>query len=168
MRFFCLTSMVLGFAILLVTGGFAQSLGDVAREQQQKKPAKASNPTKIITNEDLPESSGTNSHSEKPQANSYVSPAANDVRSARQWKAAILQQENAIAAMQKNLDELKSSIHFVEANRYLKGVQYNQHQMQKQQEAEQMQKQLDQQKKRLEEMQEAARRAGLGSAVYDP
>jgi hypothetical protein len=31
-----------------------------------------------------------------------------------------------------------------------------------------MQKQLDTQKKKLEDMQEAARKAGFGSSVYDP
>jgi hypothetical protein len=168
MRFSCRANLVFGSVLLLVTAGFGQSLGEVAREQQQKKPATAAHTSKVITNEDLPENPETTSDSGKSQGNSYNPPASNDVRSAREWKAAILQQKNAIAAMQKNIDELKSSIHFVEANRYLKGVQYNQRQMQKQQEAEQMQKQVDQQKKRLEEMQEAARRAGLGNAVYDP
>jgi uncharacterized coiled-coil protein SlyX len=47
-------------------------------------------------------------------------------------------------------------------------VQYNQRQVQKQDEVQRMQKQLDEQKKKLEEMQESARKAGLGSSVYEP
>src|SRR5437868_4361734 len=60
------------------------------------------------------------------------------------------------------------SVHFVEANRYYNGVQYNQYQLKKQQEAQRMKKQLDGEKKTLGNMQESARKAGFGSAVYDP
>lgn len=151
---------------LLVADSFGQSLGDVAREQRDK--AKITNTTskKVITNEDIPE------HSDKSddpiRGEDYVPPPKNDQHSAAQWKAAILQQKNAIAALQKNVDQMKGSIHFIEGNRYRNGVQYNQRQMQKQQDVGQMQKQLDAMKRGLEEMQEGARRAGLGSAVYDP
>ena len=150
---------------LLVAGSFGQSLGDIAKEQREKQ-AKTPTPKKVITNEDIPEHSD---ESDDPiHGEAYVPPPTNDVHSAAQWKAAILRQKNAIAALQKNVDQLKGSIHFVEANRYRNGVQYNQRQIQKQQDVEQMQKQLDALKRGLEEMQEGARHAGLGSAVYDP
>ena len=71
-------------------------------------------------------------------------------------------------SMQNQIDKLNSSIHFVEANRYYNGVQYNERQAQKQEEVQRMQKQLDEQKKQLEDMQESARKAGLGSSVYEP
>jgi hypothetical protein len=150
---------------LLVAGSFGQSLGDIAKEQREKQ-AKTPTPKKVITNEDIPEHSD---ESDDPiYGEAYVPPPTNDVHSAAQWKAAILRQKSAIAALQKNVDQLKGSIHFVEANRYRNGVQYNQRQIQKQQDVEQMQKQLDALKRGLEEMQEGARHAGLGSAVYDP
>jgi len=47
-------------------------------------------------------------------------------------------------------------------------VQYNERQIQKQDEVKRMQTQLDDQKKQLEDMQESARKAGLGSSVYEP
>ena len=153
---------------LLVGSSFGQSLGDVAREQRDK--AKTVNSTssskKVITNEDIPEHSD---ESDDPiRSEDDGQPATKGQHSAAQWKAAILQQKNAIAALQKNVDQLKGSIHFIEANAFRNGVQYNQRQMHKQQDVEQMQKQLDGMKKGLEQMQEGARRAGFGNAVYDP
>jgi len=66
------------------------------------------------------------------------------------------------------VDKLNGSVHFVEANRYTNGVQYNQYQLKKQQEAQRLQKQLDGEKKQLADAQESARKAGFGTAVYDP
>lgn len=172
MRFRPLAGLILGIAVLPVPATLGQSLGDLAREQQQKKSKAGSAASKkVITNEDLPahtDADSDSSNSQETREDSYVPPATNDRRSAQQWKAAILQQKNAIAEMQRRVDDLTSSIHFVEANRYENGVRYNQHQLQKQQEVERMRKQLDVQKKRLDEMQEGARRAGFGSAIYDP
>ncbi len=153
---------------LLVADSFGQSLGEVAKERRDKAKITntASTSKKVITNEDIPEHSD---ESDDPiHGEDYVPPPTNDAHSAAQWKAAIVRQKNAIAALQKNVDQMKGSIHFVEGNRYRNGVQYNQKQMQKQQDVEQMQKQLDALKRGLEEMQEGARHAGLGSAVYDP
>ncbi len=159
------SKVAVAVACLLVGSSVGQSLGEVAREQRDK--AKVANASKkVITNEDIPEHSD---ESDDPiHGQDYVPPATNDQHSAAQWKAAILQQKNAIAALQKNVDQLKGSIHFIEANSYRNGVQYNQRQMHKQQDADQMQKQLDKMKRGLEQMQEAARHAGFGNAVYDP
>ncbi len=153
---------------LLVAESVAQSLGDVAREQRDKAKITTTPSTskKVITNEDIPEHSD---ESDDPiRGDDYVPPATNNRHSAAQWKSAILQQKTAIAALQKNVDQMKGSIHFIEANAFRNGVQYNQRQMHKQQDAEQMQKQLDAMKRGLEEMQDGARRAGFGNAVYDP
>ena len=163
------------FAVIVLflfgaTAGYAQSLGDVAREQRQKQAKQGQTAHKVVTNEEIPESpdavaSGTTS----VEAHGAAAPAAtNDTHSAEQWKAKIQEQKSTIATMQSQIDKLNSSIHFVEANRYSNGVQYNQRQIQKQEEVQRMQKQLDDQKKKLEELQEGARQAGLGSAVYDP
>jgi len=152
---------------LLVANTFGQSLGDVAREQRDKAKISdtASTSKKVITNEDIPEHSD---ESDDPiRSEDGVPPAKNDQRLAAQWKAAILQQKSAIAALLKNVDRMKGSIHFIEASSR-NGVQFNQRQMQKQQDVEQMQKQLDALKRGLEEMQEGARQAGFGNAVYDP
>ncbi|MBZ5599645.1 MAG: hypothetical protein LAN83_15145 [Acidobacteriia bacterium] len=180
--------LLIGLAFLLVTAGYAQSLGDVARENRQKQQAKdkqkdkdkdqdkqdAAAAHKVITNEDMPEhddaldDSDVGENGDQPAEAADQSSSGAVTRSGEQWKAAIQAQKDAIAAMQSQVDKLNASVHFVEANRYTNGVQYNQYQLEKQKQAQQMQKQLDEQKKKLEDMQEAARKAGFGSAVYDP
>ena len=168
MRFSQIAGLALAFASLSGAHAAAQSLGDVARqqrEQQAKTATSTSTSKKIVTNEDLPEHSDATA----PETLEGNYPAAtNDVHSARQWKSAILRQKNLIASMQRSMEQLKSSVHFVEANRYEDAVQYNQRQLQKLQYVDQQQKRIDEQIRRLQNMQEAARRAGLGSAVYDP
>jgi tRNA(Phe) wybutosine-synthesizing methylase Tyw3 len=89
-------------------------------------------------------------------------------QSAEQRKRQILAQKSAIATQQAQIDKLNDSIYFVVANEYYNGVQYNQYQVKKQERVARMQQQLEEQKKNLAEMQEAARRAGMGIAVYDP
>jgi|SRR5579863_953575 len=162
---------VIALAASATLGGYAQSLGDVARAQRQKQAQAASTSHKVITNEDMPANAdgGENaSPSSGERQDAAVSPASNDMHAAQHWKSAIQAQKSAIASLQSQIDKMNSSIHFVEANRYSNGVQYNQKQVQKQDEVQRMQKQLDEQKKQLEDMQEQARRAGLGSSVYDP
>lgn len=181
---------LISLGVLVVTAGYGQSLGDVARENRQKQQAKEkdkakdkdkdnkdnSAPPRVITNEDIPEREDSASESEEVSAShdddqageSSVRSASVVEQSGEQWKASIQAQKDAIASMQSQIDKLNASIHFVEANRYTNGVQYNQAQLEKQKQVQQAQKQLDEQKKKLEDMQEAARKAGFGSAVYDP
>jgi len=47
-------------------------------------------------------------------------------------------------------------------------VQKNERQREKEQQLESMKAQLDQRQKALEELQDAARKQGFGSSVYDP
>jgi predicted RNase H-like nuclease (RuvC/YqgF family) len=162
---------VIGAVLFMVASGYGQSLGDVAREQRQKQAKDAHTTHKVVTNEDIPEqaepvsstSVSTDEHDTAPPA-----PASNDTHAGEQWKAKIEAQKSSVASLQSQIDKLNSSIHFVEANRYTNGVQYNQRQVQKQDEVQRLQKQLDEQKKQLEDMQESARKAGLGSSVYEP
>ena len=84
-------------------------------------------------------------------------------RKAEKAKTAILAQKARIKSMQTQIAKMRASIRYVET-----GVPLNQNQMQKQQAADRMQEQLDGEVKKLEAMQEAARRAGFGTVVYDP
>jgi len=173
-----LAILLLALGSLFAMSGDAQSLGDVAREQRQKRQSKDTRTSrKVVTDEDIPSHPEQSSSSSDDIASSPDDkrgepsslPSASEMKNAgERWKATIQAQKASVASLQSQLDKLNASIHFVEANRYTNGVQYNQYQLRRQQEAERMQKQLDEQKKKLEMMQESARRAGFGSAVYDP
>jgi hypothetical protein len=167
---------ILPAALLLGSIAFAQSLGDVARQNREKQKAKAassaSKPT-VITNDTLPSASqamintGENEPSEaKVRPVSSTTSAAR--RSAEEWKNLIVAQKNAIAAQQAQIDKLSDSVHFVAPNAVINGIQYNEHQEKRQELVTQMRHQLEEQKKNLADLQEAARRAGMGNAVYDP
>jgi hypothetical protein len=156
--------------VLLASVNLAQSLGDVARQQRQKQQAKDPNAAhKIVTNEEIPESPDASTPDDGQGTPDSSAPASTaGKKSAEQWKTEIQARKARIAALQNQVAKLNDSDHFVEANRYANGVQYNQHQLKKQQEAQRMQKQLDGEKKQLEDAQESARKAGFGTAVFDP
>jgi uncharacterized coiled-coil protein SlyX len=89
------------------------------------------------------------------------------MKTAEQWKAAIQQQKSVVADLKSHIEKLQDSIRFVEANRYRNGVESNKVQADKQKEVQRLQEQLDGFQKNLENMQESARKAGFGSAVWD-
>jgi hypothetical protein len=188
----------LGFVVVAVTVFLASaslgqsscnppSLGDLARKQRESKqkdakdakdaPAKAKDAPakakKVVTDEDMPEHAPDSDEAvagpDGPHDEASVPKSADDVvRTGDQWKAAIAQRKAVLADLKDRIDKLNGSIHFVEANAYRNGVEYNKKQAQKQQDVERMQAQYDDQKRDLEQMQENARKAGYGSAVLDP
>jgi TolA-binding protein len=174
-----------GVLLALTAVGFSQSsdapsLGDLARKQRQKQQepkGAAAKPKKVVTDEDMPahpeaaadSSSGEMTHNYGPHDEMSVQPSAGEVvKSGEGWKAAITQQKAVVADLKSQIDKLNGSIHFVEANAYRNGVEYNKAQAQKQQEVQRLQGQLDEQTKSLEQMQESARKGGFGSSVWDP
>ena len=171
---FC-SLLVLFFAVVWIAAAAAQeqSLGDVARQQRSDESTRTRH-ARVVTEEDMPPRPPADAPETDSAGDPEDEPSAPDTSAeavtakGEQWKAKIQAQKNTVAAMQSRLDRLNASIHFVEANRYSNGVQYNQHQLRRQQEAHQMQKQLDEQKKKLEDMQESARHEGFGNKVYDP
>jgi len=166
-----LLACALAFSAL---SAYSQSLGDVARQQRANNVKNANQTHKVVTDEDMPDHPSSDSDKTADASANTSSDAAthsstNDkLQTGEEWKSVIGQQKQAIAEMQSQLDKLNASIHYVEANRYSNGVEYNQHQAQKQKEADREQAQLDEQKKRLSEMQEKARSQGFSSTVYDP
>jgi hypothetical protein len=173
----CRIFLLVAAQSLLITTAVAQdspSLGDLARQQKQEKdkskpaPGKDAKP-KVITNEEIPEHAQSPSlrkvsTHEAPQEPTYNGPKI----SAEQWKSQIFAQKNQVANLQNQIDELNESVRFAPANCAAGCVGWNERQREKQQRAERMQGQLEDQKKRLEDMQESARKQGYGSAVYDP
>jgi hypothetical protein len=156
----------------------SQSLGDVARHARQQKtqvnhaPGKDPQARKVVTNDEIPEQAASTADGsgadQSHEMASHQTSSEPGKLSAERWKALIQAQKNVVSSLQKQIDKLNSSIHFVEANLYVNGPQYNKRQAQKQQEVERAQAQLEEQKKRLEDMQESARKQGYGSSVYDP
>jgi hypothetical protein len=167
-------SLFLAASITLVTKtSFSQdapSLGDLARQQRQQKAAAEKNgPAKVITNEQIPEHPAAalrQVRAEEPSTAHYSANA--DKASAERWKSQILSQKNQVANLQREIDDLNESIRFAPANCVENCVGWNERQREKQLRVERMQAQVDEQKRRLEEMQDSARRQGLGSSVYDP
>ena len=163
--------VVVSMFLLMVAGSYGQSLGDVARQQREKQAKDGHAARKVVTNEEIPEhpesvasaSTSTDEHDGAP-----VAPASNDTHSGEEWKAKIQAQKSSVASLQSQIDKLNSSIHFAGGNCVANCVQYNERQVQKQDEVQRMQKQLDEQKRQLEDMQDSARKAGLGSSVYEP
>ncbi len=167
------------FAVLicacLASAQDAPSLGDVARQTRQKKQSKDSqnsgNTPRVITNEDMPKqaqpsaSSASERDSSAPTTSTESGTAQQD---AEQWKAEILEQKSLISRLQSDIEKLNDSIQFAPGNCVAGCVEWNQQQQQKQREVERMRAQLEDQKARLQQMQDAARRQGYGSSVYDP
>ncbi|HEV2399467.1 MAG TPA: hypothetical protein VGS27_21165 [Candidatus Sulfotelmatobacter sp.] len=175
-----------------------QSLGDIARQvrqQKQQKEAQGKKPAKTLSSAASSHDSDSDSRIGVTEANSHVvtndqesdhasadaSPTGSTSANSKslsnqsdnqsqgeQWKSQIQEQKSAIAALQHEIDELASSIQYAGANCVANCVQWNEHQQQKQQQLDTMKAQLEEQQHHLEEMQDAARKQGFGSAIYDP
>jgi len=152
----------------------APSLGDLARQQRQQKaaPGKDAKAPKVITNEEIPEhpeiaSSPAASGGERTSMPASAS-SSGPKQPAEHWKLQILAQKNQVASLQGQIEELSESIRFAPANCVANCVGWNERQREKQERVERMQAQLEEQKKRLDDLQESARKQGYGSSVYDP
>lgn len=165
--------------LFLFATSYGQSLGDVARENREKKAELASTAPKVITNADLPKNQDAADDEAQPSQDSPVSatrPAVHrttakkppDSRAAEQWRRQILAQKRTVANLERRLTVLKASIPFVDASANARGEVLNRRQALQQQREARIREQLEEQRSRLEEMQEAARRAGMHTAVYDP
>jgi flagellar motility protein MotE (MotC chaperone) len=175
-----LSVTICAMALLMSSAAYGQSLGDIARENREKQDAQdassAAKP-KVITNASLPKDPDANQQPAAAQSAATPSSAAADHRSAQQrlaeqraadqWKRQILTQKNKMATLQARIDQLNASIHSAAGSVQYEGP-YNRYQARQLQRVAQIQLQLDEQKMKLDQMQEAARYAGMHSAVYDP
>lgn len=172
---------------------FGQSLGDIARENREKQNTDDAAPAKpkVITNKDLPKDPNADptpaaSANADPTASAaasgittsktaesraaerhYASQRAAEQRAAEQWKKQILAQKTRMANLQARIDQLQASIRT--ANGGVQAEQpFNRYQARQLQQVAQMQQQLNEQRIRLDQMQDAARHAGMHTVVYDP
>jgi hypothetical protein len=174
------------------------SLGDVARQSRLQKQQKSANAgkdlaatapakgastkeispklgdapkvKKLITNDEIPEHIGpTRTLPAKQTAAGYTPPTNDDgTPPAEYWKTQIQTQKNYLVSLQDQISELANSIQFAGGSCVSNCVQWNEQQLRKQEQLESMKAQLEQQQKSLEEFQDAARKQGFGSSVYDP
>jgi ATP-dependent Lon protease len=170
-------------ALLMGSAAYGQSLADAARqnrEQQDGQDSSATAKPRVITNADLPKGPDAKPAPSEtaPGASAAASSKAADRRlaeqryaqqrlteqhAAEQWKRQILVQKYKMEVLQARIDQINASIR----SRY-GTVQYEWYQAQQVQRVAQIQRQLDEQQKKLDQMQEAARHAGMHTAVYDP
>ena len=166
-------------ALLMISAAYGQSLGDIARANREKQNAEntsAAQP-RVITNANLPKDPDANQEPAEAQWGASASSTAADHHSAQQrlaeqraadqWKRQILAQNNKIATLQARIDQLNASIRSAGGSVQYEGP-YNHYQARQLQRVAQIQLQLDEQKMKLDQMQEAARHAGMHTVVYDP
>jgi len=173
-----LSVTICAMALLMSSAAYGQSLGDIARANREKKTEDASAvQPRVITNANLPKDPDANQEPAEAQSGASASSTAADHRSAQQrlaeqraadqWKRQILAQKNKMATLQARIDQLNASIRSAGGSVQYEGP-YNHYQARQLQRVAQIQLQLDEQKMKLDQMQEAARHAGMHSAVYDP
>lgn len=167
------------------------------REKQSAEDANGTRP-KVITNKDLPANPGGSDESEpsqppahpaaiariaddpfghqfanrpSPKQNFVNRPFPNqhfaDERAAEQWRQRILMQENRVASLQARIDRMTAMAHSAGGTVQSEGP-YTRYQALQMERIAQMQQMLDEQKRQLDQMQDAARRAGMHTSVYDP
>jgi len=156
-----------------------QSLGDVARQLRAKQQAEeaAGNAPKMYTNQDIPAAGQVGTPEPVDQSRTRdlsryydthnVDRQFAEQRAAGEWHRNIVMQENRVASLQLRIDRLNAMLHSPYGTAQYDGPQ-TRNQAMGQQRLEQMQQALDQQKTKLEAMQDAARRAGMHTVVYDP
>jgi predicted RNase H-like nuclease (RuvC/YqgF family) len=174
------------FAIALVTSSicYGQSLGDVARENRERTAEDAAiAPPLVVTTADFPKNTHANpapSDSQVEKSNQAAEQRSAQrseqrlaqqriaqQRAAQQWKQQILAQKAKMANLQARITQLHESIQAANGSVQFEGPS-NQYQARQLQQVAQIQQQLEVQKIRLDQMQDAARHAGMHSAVYDP
>ena len=169
---------IFAMALLMSSAAYGQSLGDIARANREKKTEDASaTQPKAITNANLPKDPDADKKPAEAQSGASASSTAADHRSAQQrlaeqraadqWRRQILAQKNKMATLQARIDQLNTSIRSAGGSVQYEGP-YNRYQARQLQRVAQIHLQLDEQKMKLDQMQEAARHAGMRSAVYDP
>ncbi|HEU5231821.1 MAG TPA: hypothetical protein VFU50_03095 [Terriglobales bacterium] len=166
-------------SVLLAQSVCAQSLGDIARQQCEKNKQQATTTNKVLTNDDLStadHSTDTSSDDSQKKKTVKQKPSAsaeqadkNGQPSAEELKAAIQDKKQAIAEIQAEITKLQSTVNYVQNNRniYTNAPEYNEAQKRKEQEVNRLKGVLQEQQDELKDLQDTARKAGYGSAIYD-
>ena len=166
-------------SVLLAQSICAQSLGDIARQQREKNKQQATTTNKVLTNDDLsisghsddtaPDDSQKKKTAKQKPSATAAQPDKDGQPSAEELKTAIQDKKQAIAETQDEITKLQSTINYVQNNRniYTNAPEYNEAQKRKEQEVNRLKGILQQQQDELKDLQDTARKAGYGSAIYD-
>jgi hypothetical protein len=84
-----------------------------------------------------------------------------------QWRQRIQMQENKVANLQARIDQITAMARSQGGTAQYEGP-YNRYQARQMERIAEMQQRLYEQKQQLDQMQDAARRAGMHTSVYDP
>jgi hypothetical protein len=178
---------ILAMALLTCATAYGQSLGDLARENREKQNAadQSSKPKpKMITNKDLPKdpnpdptpsatspgvgaAAGSRAAENRAAEHHFAGQRISEQRAADQWKRQIAAQRNKVATLQARIDQIHAAIRAENGSAQFEGP-VNRYQARQLQQVSQIQQQLNENRRKLEQMQEAARHAGMHTAVYDP
>jgi hypothetical protein len=151
-----------------------QAKADATPDVQAPNSTPAPEPVKsarLVTSDVTPERASVtpvSTHSTSPEEKDAKADNDHHQANAEKWKSQIREMKSAIAALQEDIKSTSDSIHYAGANCVANCTQWNDRQQQKQQEVDTMKAQLEEAQKQLEEMQQAARKEGFGSSVYDP
>ena len=88
-------------------------------------------------------------------------------RAADQWRRQIVAQRNKVATLQARIDQIHAAIRAENGGAQFEGP-VNPYQARQLLMVSKLQQRLNENRKRLEQMQEGARHAGMSTAVYDP
>lgn len=159
----------------------AQSLGDIARQQQDAKKSSTSQPKHVITNDDIASGAkGADSSAKTATTKAAPHPGAADPDadadrpSAAEITAGIKEQKEKIQEIEAHMKEVQQQLqtwknsdctHVLHSDTLANACD----DLQRINSAlEQTKNQLDQEKKNLASMQEDARKMGFANSVYDP
>ena len=102
------------------------------------------------------------------QARAELQRASKNDSAAQGYRAKILNQKSSIDSLQAHIENVKASIRVpMDSSAYYAG-QANERTQAKMQEIQDLQQKLQVENQKLQDLQEAARKAGFGSAVYEP
>jgi hypothetical protein len=133
------------------------------------KPAK---PKHVITNDEIPSRGGPTGYRQLPPQSANMpgdgNPGADPPKyTAGDWAAQIQAQKSAVANLQGQIQQTSDSIQYAGANCVSNCIEWNEQQKRKQDQVESMKTMLDEAQQKLDQMQDAARRQGYGSSVYE-
>jgi hypothetical protein len=176
---YVLRMVVLAAAVLAMAGVvWAQSLGDVAREQRAKRAAQAPQKPRVFTNDNLPREGGLSTTAVEPpkkdakdkdkdKDKEAEDPAKKRAEEEREYRARAAKLREALAYEEKKLDVLQRELnlaqvqHYSDPNEALRQQNTRSDINQKQAELEKQKQTIEAAKKAISDLEDELRRRNL-------